>query len=526
MRSWFSFLQRYYLWAALLLPLAAQAQEPARFRTTWYDTARTQRRAVYGVQLRGPHPDTVVHGPFRRFARNGALEELGHFTDGQPDSIWTRYYAPAPGRAMAVARRLPMRAGQPDGPFVVFHPDGRVAQRGTFRQGQLVDSLVTTGKTGRPRMLARFDSSRVPGLRGTFRQWGGRYTSDFLAAIYYWGDGTSGNNAYPRRDTARYWRGQLAAGRLVGAYTEYDPDGEPRVRLSYTAQGQYRLASLYYPAVWLRNEQGRDQPIPADSVVHSRPMLEWQAVGRRPYLLQRYWSFHDGLTDNIAQTQLFQLAPYRGARRTFISDVVGVLDRPTVAQLPPLVARSTLQSPECRSLYARAAARRRPALPKSGSELAYQRLRHLPPISLRKLRSPGRWRLGEADTTGAVHRPARRREMTLPDRYRVVETPFSSRIYSPRGQLVELNHWRFGGRKIERRYYENGQPESVTRKGWLASYSRSWNAAGRRISNDLNRLVGVRMVKVRRRVTRHGKFEMRTRIQPRFRKARGNVHFR
>ncbi|GAA4039868.1 hypothetical protein GCM10022409_27100 [Hymenobacter glaciei] len=526
-----------------LLPYASCAQAPGKTLTTYYDSARTQRRTVYQVQLRGPRPDTVAHGFFRRFWRDGSISEIGHFTEGAADSTWTRYYPVSAGQEPAVSRRLPMKAGQPDGAFTVWHPNGRVAQRGTFRQGQLVDSVVTTSKTGRPRLLARFDSSRTSGLRGTFRQWDGRFTSDFLAVMYYWGDGTSSNNTYPRRDSARYWLGQLNTGRLVGAYTEYDPDGEPRVRLSYTPQGQYRLATLYYPAVWLRNEQGRDQQLPLDSVVHSRPMFEWQAVGQHPYLLQHYWSFSSGLTDDIAQVQLFQMVPYKLPNKrgghTYVGDLVGILDRPLApaplpAQLVAAFMRPVPAQPGlvCSGLATQYLLHKRPPLPEvavaGGSVLRrYPSLRsYQPPLGLQKLSSPGRWRLGEADTTGIMHRPARRRETALPNRNRVVETPFSTRVYSPKGQLVELTLWRFGGRKLERRYYDNGQPESVTRKGWLASYSRGWNEAGKPISNDLNRLLGIRMVRVRRQVTRNGKVKVRTRIQPRFHKPRGNIHFR
>lgn len=88
-----------------------------------------------------------------------------------------RFGASPAGQWPTVARRLPMRAGQPEGPFIVFYPNGRVAQRGIYRRGQLVDSLVTTTKNGQPRLLAHFDSSSTKRLQGSFRQWRGRYTA-------------------------------------------------------------------------------------------------------------------------------------------------------------------------------------------------------------------------------------------------------------------------------------------------------------------------------------------------------------
>ncbi|MDO7854711.1 toxin-antitoxin system YwqK family antitoxin [Hymenobacter convexus] len=516
---------RFYTCAAVLTlfltATAAHAQSGRPLRiVTYYDSARTQRRAVYGAQLTGAHPDTLAHGPFRRFRRTGSLEELGHFTNGLADSIWTRYYPARAGQPPAVARRLPMRAGQPDGLFVVFHADGRVAQRGTFRRGQLVDSLVTTTQTGSPRLLARFDSSRAPGLRGSFRHWGGSYTAHSLAIDWFinQGQGLSDDNPYPRRDSARYWTGQLAAGRLVGAFTERDADGEPRARLVYTARGQWRLSTLYYPAAWLRHEQSQDTLLPADSVVHSRPRYEWEPVGRRPHLLQRYWDFSYGATADVAHVELFKTVTFLPRHPLINGDVVGVASRPAQSAFPVPAPVPAPRPAECRV--------RRAGSASANGQDAYPPPSHYRlPVSLQKQGSPGRWRLG-ADTTGTARRPARHRETVLPNGRRVVETPFVSRTYSPKGQLVEVTHWRFGGRQLERSYYANGHRESVTRKGWLASYSRGWNEADKRISNDLNRLVGIRVVEVRKQVTRHGKKEMRNRIQLRFRKSRGNIHFR
>jgi hypothetical protein len=152
--------------------------------------------------------------------------------------------------------------------------------------------------------------------------------------------------------------------------------------------------------------------------------------------------------------------------------------------------------------------------------------RYRQPVALEAVRHPGRWRLGPADTTGASLRPARRRETISANKHRVLETPFATRIYTPQGQLVEVTHWRVLGRELRRRYYDNGQPESVTRTGLLASYSRGWNEAGARSSHNLRRLVGVRMVRVRHQVIRQGKVEMIYRIRPRFRKPRGIIRYR
>lgn len=290
----------------------------------------------------------------------------------------------------------------------------------------------------------------------------------------------SSRNAYPRYDTARYWLGRLAAGRLVGAYTEYDADGEPRVRLSYTAQGQYRLTTLYYPAAWLRNEQGRDEPLPPDSIVHSQPFYEWQAVGRHPYLLKRYWSLYYGMPATTAQAELFQLVPYRRGR-TFISDVVGEFDRPAVAQASPLPASVLLPVPRlaaCTGPYTQEATRQ-----------------HLPLISLKKLRYPGRWRLGPADTTGVSRQPARQRIAVLADGRRVVEQAHSTRTYFAAGPLESVERHLLLGGAVGRDYYPTGACKEKRAEGWLGTSSRSWDQTGHLTEHNYESPLGTRPLK-------------------------------
>ena len=498
-------MHQFYTCAAVLslslwvVPVArSQASRPVRI-TTYYDSARTQRRAVYEAIRTGPRPDTVAHGTFRRFWRAGSLEELGHFTTGQADSIWTRYYPAKAGQPAAVARRLPMRAGQPDGAFVVFHPDGRVAQRGVFRRGQLVDSLVTAHRTGQPRLLAHFDSSRGPGLRGTFRQWRGAYTSRWNGFDWFrhQGEGLSTNNPYPAHDSTRYWMGQLGAGRLVGAFTEHDADGEPRVRVSYTAQGQQRLVTVYYPAAWLRNEQSQDQPLPPDSVVHSRPLYEWQAVGRHPYLLQRHWAFSYGSTSDIAEVQLFRMVPYSRNKHAHLSDIIGTLDRPlAAAPLPAPVAtaffRPMPSRPElaCSGLATQYVAHGRPPLEQvavaDGPVMRrYPSLRsYQPPVGLEKMRDPGRWRLGPIDTTGATTRPARQRVTPLANGRRLVEQARTTHTYYASGTLESSRRHRLLGGTVDRDYYATGTRREIIAEGWLGSLHRTWDPAGHLTRRD------------------------------------------
>ena len=517
-----------FLFAASLLLAArgAAAQTAKLVLTTHYDSAQTQRRAVYGIELRGPRPDTVLQGPYRRYYRGGSLEELGHFAAGQADSTWTRYYPAGAGQVPTVARRLPMRAGQPDGAFVVFHHNGRVAQRGAFRRGQLVDSLMTNKPAGQPRLLARFGADTA-GLRGSFRQWYGAFSAQTLKLEWYSsvGIGLRSADFYQTKDTTRYWTGQLAAGRLVGAYTEHDEDGEPRIRVLYTAQGKRRLETRYYTANWLRNEQEQyGNKLPADSSIRSQPAYSRQMSG--PYLLEKFWDYSNGLASETPRARLLRSVELNGHLRLHTGDVVGARLRPL--NPPPLPAELSTQlfndqSPiECNYLYALYVANGNPKQPADAVNAGSSGHRNYPPLSFYRppygieyVRGASRWLLGEADTTGGTPRPVRRRDTTLSNGQRLVETPRSTQLYFANGQLEMVYLKRLLGRELMRRYYAGGQREEVSRKGLLASYEYGWNDAGNVTLFKLTRVFGVKLVKVRKIRTRNGKREFIYKTRPR-----------
>jgi|GEM_PF-2451489 len=445
-------------------PSRAQAQTTSRTLTQYYDSARTRPRVCYQVQLRGAHPDTVPHGTFRRYWPGGSLAEHGRFTDGQPDSVWTRYYPAAPGQPPVVARRLPMRAGQPEGPFVVFQPDGRVAQRGSFRQGQLADSLVTMTRDGQPRLLASFVLTAGGGLQGTFRQWRSPFTAQGLRF------GWLHNRAYDSyeglhwsKESEPYWQGRLTAGHFAGSLTEHDASGQLRSQLDYTPAGYLRQTTVYYPAAWLQYEAAGQYGY--DTIMTSQPFLQWQAVGGRRLLLQRYW----GVGGNVATAQLFKVVPAVRHRRAFVADIVGAKYR-----------TGWRKNNECifsAAANARAAQLTPPALPAECREphTAYQ-VRLRPVTGLLARRRPGRWRLGEADTLGIVHGPARRRTSRLPNGQLVVETRHAQQVYYSNGRLAARNLHLLGYRSHS--YHPNGEREYLVKDGMLGYRLWAWNEQG------------------------------------------------
>ncbi|MBD2714251.1 hypothetical protein KBK19_04300 [Microvirga sp. STR05] len=445
-------------------PLAAWAQNAPFVIRTFYDSARTQPRSTYSAYHRVSSADTVAHGSFRRFWTNGSLAEVGHFTHGQADSTWSRFYPTQPGQPPRVARHLLMQGGKPDGAFVVWHPDGRVAQRGTYRNGQLVDSLVTLKPSGQPRLLGLFTESPTGGLQGSFRLWNNSYTAQALNHGWIPSPYSSYSNPYPARDPRRYWTGQLGAGRLTGAFTQRDADGQAIVRLSFTSQGRLRQVTRYYPAAWRHHEllQDFDDATRRDSIVPSAPFWQWEPVSRQQLFVLRRWSPEGG----EPVTTMMQLKP--------------VKQRPQPVRTAP-----PLRHPPAPNTRPVACQGPQKQLHKDHSLQLQPGPRHT------------RWMLGEADTTGATHRPLRHREKRLSDGRRVLATKRSTRTYYPDGKLQLVEHQRWLGRELERGYFSNGQRQDVMRQGLLASYERVWQEDGRSSGTEFSRLLGVRMVQVR-----------------------------
>ena len=466
MRNGFTFITRLLVTAAVAgsTPTRVQAQTASLTLTQYYDSARTRPRVRYQVQLRGTRPDTVPHGSFRRYWPGGSLAEHGRLTNGQPDSVWTRYYPAAPSQPPTVARRLPMRTGQPEGPFVVLQPDGRVAQRGTFRQGQLVDSLVTTGRDGQPRLLASFAPTAGGGLQGTFRQWHSPFTAQGLR--FGWLHNRA-DDSYEGLHTSKgmepYWQGRLTAGHFTGSLTEHDASGQLRSKLEYTPTGYLRQSTVYYPAAWLQYEAAGQYGY--DTIMTSQPFLQWQAVGGRRLLLQRHW----GVGADVATYQLFKVVSAARHRRGFVADIVGYGYRTEWRKNNERIFSDAIN--------ARAVQLATPILPAEcrAPHTAYQ-VRLRPVTVLLARRRPGRWCLGEADTMGIVHRPAHRRTSRLPNGQLVVETRHAQQVYYPSGRLAARNRHLLGYRSHS--YHPNGEREYLVKDGILGYRLWAWNEQG------------------------------------------------
>jgi hypothetical protein len=113
-----------------------------------------------------------------------------------------------------------------------------------------------------------------------------------------------------------------------------------------------------------------------------------------------------------------------------------------------------------------------------------------PPVGMQQLRHPGRWRLGEADSTGATHRPARQLVSTLADGRRLVEKAHTTHTYFSAGALQSIERHRLLGGVLSRDYYPGGARKAVLAEGWLGSYSRAWDQSGHLTQRDYDSPLG------------------------------------
>lgn len=512
MRSCFASLLIAFLFSSLRPSYAKAQQAPRlRIRTTYYDAGRTQRRAVFGTVLRGSRPDTVPHGPYRRYWRTGSLAETGHFTQGLADSVWTRYYPVAPGRPPAVARRLAMRAGLPDGPFVVLHPNGRLAQRGTFRRGQLLDSVTTRTASGQPRLLAQFAPAATDSARPTasFRQWHGAYTAvlpRFKWSLY---DNYGANNAYPAADSGRYWTGQLTSGRPTGVLTEKDADGQLRIRLVFDAAGRLQLITHYYPAAWLRYEAKQYRYEPADSLPHSLPAWQYQAVGPRPYLLLQLWD----LGGDKAKVLRYDDGSYRhpGPPRCGLAAAPAPVE---VGALTRLLGHGGAWSQPYRRERTWPVVPGLPAPPPPAQPpLRVHEPRLLP------LTPPSPWLLGTTDTLTGAYTPVQELVSTEASGARTVETLRTTREYRADGTLRSEKRLLRSGALVSREYYPSGRLQQKKRSQLSSSKSssRHWDESGQLTRASHTTRNGHRSARHRDRNGRMPLFKSRHEITPRFR---------
>ena len=134
-----------------------EAPDPYVRDVYWYDTKRKQIRTTHNID---PKKALILHGPYKKITEDGEVLEQGMFYKGTKHGRWTRYnrkeilvdkdkytrgwhreseitYYDKDER-QKVKEVIPVEYGEEEGYYFYFHPGGRVAVEGEYREGKKV----------------------------------------------------------------------------------------------------------------------------------------------------------------------------------------------------------------------------------------------------------------------------------------------------------------------------------------------------------------------------------------------------
>ena len=212
-----------YLLPLLLLTLAFPSQgQRLRRLTTFFDSTKVHRREVYTALVAA---DTVPQGPYKRFYRNGKLEQQTSFTQGKRDSAYVEFHPTGTRRLEAT-----YRDGIRQGPFKTYYNDGKVAQAGFFENDEPNGELTYFHPSGEVRLKTTLVKGQPNG-----------------AVKFYYPNGVVQSE------------GSFTRGLLSGPYKTYYPNSQIEVEVladkngrgryrSYYQSGKLQTESIYAPA--------------------------------------------------------------------------------------------------------------------------------------------------------------------------------------------------------------------------------------------------------------------------------------
>ncbi|GAA4349724.1 hypothetical protein GCM10023185_06660 [Hymenobacter saemangeumensis] len=237
---------KYLLPFFLLLASAAHGQKLKRF-VSYFDSTKTQKREVYTALVAG---DTIPQGTYKRFYRNGKLEQQTSFNQGRRDSAYVEFH-PTGERRLETT----YRAGIRQGPFKTYYPTGKVAQEGMFDDDEPSGELTYYHPSGEIKLRTTLTRGQPNGpLKSLYPD--GRTQAEI---IYIEGK-PNGPVRFFYPDGQLQSEGTFIRGLLAGPYKTYYPNGqlETEVLADKTGKGQYRS---YYPSGKLQTE-GTYAPAP------------------------------------------------------------------------------------------------------------------------------------------------------------------------------------------------------------------------------------------------------------------------
>ena len=230
----------------LMLALPSQGQRLRRF-VTYYDTLKTTKREVYSALIAG---DTVPQGTYKRFYRNGKLEQQTSFRQGKRDSAYVEFY-PTGTRRLETTYHDGIRQG----PFKTYYEDGKPAQEGMFENDEPNGELTYYHPDGSVKLRTTLVKGQPNGpLKALYPN------GKTQAEINYENGQPNGTVRFLYPDGAVQSEGSFTRGLLSGPYKTYYPNGqiEKEVLADKNGRGRYRS---YYASGKLQTE-GTYAPAP------------------------------------------------------------------------------------------------------------------------------------------------------------------------------------------------------------------------------------------------------------------------
>lgn len=180
-------------------------------RTEYYDAAKTNVQKQYHVRSRNL---TVLHGPYRAYYPDGAVQEDGQYVDGKPDGLWHHFFANG-----VLKMKLTYKGGQPASDVTYYFESGLIRSMGGLLNGQLNGQWTFYYENGKPKQSGNYANGKP------CETWTYFYENGLRKALATY----VGDTAFYREE---YETGSLkAAGPLVngkseGVWRYYYPSGK------------------------------------------------------------------------------------------------------------------------------------------------------------------------------------------------------------------------------------------------------------------------------------------------------------
>ena len=223
----------------LVLTLPSHGQRLRRL-VTYFDSTKVHRREVYTALVAA---DTVPQGTYKRFYRNGKLEQQTSFQAGKRDSAYVEFHAGG-GRRLETTYRDGLRQG----PFKTYYAGGKVAQEGFFDNDEPSGELTYYHPSGEVKLRTTLAKGQPNGpLKELYAD------GKTQAEISYENGQPNGLVKFYYPNGAVQSEGSFTRGLLSGPYKTYYPSGQPETEVLADKSGRGRYRS-YYPSGKLQTE--------------------------------------------------------------------------------------------------------------------------------------------------------------------------------------------------------------------------------------------------------------------------------